>query len=163
MTSVPFRQKSVFLATLATLGLEYPPSPVRAHLRRVGVAAVMNRSFTRLPEVCSAAEARKALESRPRWIVVEAESGKPRVLLSAGDLQACVDGTADDLHLLQIPARRRDVADIDYLATVEEAQQALRSQGVEALCVRRTSAPMMSPVRGIVLPEDIDNYQESAL
>lgn len=163
VSSSALRQPSVFLSTLHAQGLEYPPSPVRAHLRRVGVAAIMNRGFAVLPVLVSPDAARKALGSRPRWIVAEDDAGRPVVVLSAGDLQTALDSADGPIDLLNIPARRRDVADIDYLATVEEAQSALRGRNVEALCVRRTAAPMRSPVRGIVTQEDIDNYQESAL
>jgi CIC family chloride channel protein len=163
MTAVPLRQSSLFLSALRAQGLEYPPSPVRAHLRRVGVAAIMNRSFAPLPAVCSAEAARNALSGRPRWIVVADATDRPLVVLSAGDLQLQLEEGVEQIDLLQIPARRRDVADIDYLATVEEAQTALAAQGAEALCVRRTAAPMRSPVRGIIVQEDIDNYRESAL
>ena len=57
---------------------------------------------------------------------------------------------------------RRDASDIDYRATVDEAYVMLRSPDVEALCVRRTSAPMIASVRGVIVQEDIDNYRESA-
>lgn len=163
VAAVPLRQRSVFLATLSTLGLEYPPNPVRAYLQRAGVASIMNRSFVRLPRTCSRAEAQEALSRRPRWVVVEDDGGRPRAVLGAGDLKAHLDAAdADPVPLMDIPARRRDVAEIDYLATVEQAQAALRKAGVEALCVRRTAAPMIAPVRGVVVQEDIDNYRESA-
>jgi CIC family chloride channel protein len=163
----PLRQKSVFLSTLTTLGLEYPPNPVRAHLRRAGVTSIMNRSFVRLSDVCSRAEAHEALKTRPRWIVVETEPGRPRCILGAGDLKAYLEdpqeSATQDVTLMGIPGMRRDVIDIDYLATIDEAQTALRSPEVEALCVRRISAPMIAPVRGVILQEDIDNYRESGL
>ncbi len=166
VTSVVFRQRSVFLSTLTTLGLEYPPNPVRAHLRRAGVASIMNRSFVRLPQTCARAQAGEAIAARPRWIVVENGAGEPRCVLGAGDLRAFLDDAGQEVQeidLMSIPAMRRDLAGIDYLATVDEAQTTLRAAGVEALCVRRTSAPMISPVRGIITQEDIDNYRESAL
>jgi CIC family chloride channel protein len=106
------------------------------------------------------------MESRPRWIVVEADAGRPRCVLGAGDLKAYLeqaDPRSEEISLMEIPARRRDVADIDYLATIDEAQSALRLPQAEALCVRRTSAPMIAPVRGVITQEDIDNYRESAL
>jgi CIC family chloride channel protein len=165
VTAVPLRQRSVFLVTLTTLGLEYPPNPVRAHLRRAGVTSIMNRSFVRLADVCPRAEAREALAGRPRWIVVEAGNGRARAVLAASDLKAYLedsDALTGEVHLMEIPARRRDVAAIDYLATVEEAQAALRLPEVEALCVRRTSAALLAPVRGVIIQEDIDNYRESA-
>lgn len=166
VTAVVFRQRSVFLATLSTMGLEYPPNPVSLHLQRAGVASIMNRSFARLPSVCSADQAREALDTRPRWIVVETEPGQLRSVLSASDLMAYLqerdEQAGDPVHLLRIPGMRRDVTDIDYRATVEQARQLLQAPGVEALCVRRTSAPMISSVRGVITQQDIDNYRESA-
>jgi hypothetical protein len=166
VAGVTFRQKSVFLSSLATLGLQYPPDPARAHLQRAGVASIMNRSLARLAETCTAADARQALASAPRWIVVETEPGRVRCVLNAIDLRAHLEeeGPADDaeVSLLRIPGVRRDAGDIDYRATVDEAYAKLRSPDVEALCVRRTSAPMIASVRGVIVQEDIDNYRESA-
>jgi len=165
MTAVPLKQRSVFLSTLSTLGLDYPPNPVRAHLQRAGVSSIMNRSFVRLPGVCSRDQARQALTARPRWIVVESEKSGARAVLGAGDLKAFLDDSnaeAGDVRLMEIPARRRDVAEIDYLATIDEAQRALDSPEVEALCVCRTSGPMLAPLRGVIIQDDIDNYRESA-
>ncbi|MEQ8861585.1 MAG: chloride channel protein [Pseudomonadales bacterium] len=167
VTGVGFGQKSVFLSTLSTLGLQYPPNPVRAHLQRAAVASIMNRSLVRLREVCTQAEAREALSARPRWIVVEKQPGQPRCVLNAGDLGAYLEETAADdeaeVALLKIPGVRRDARDIDYRATLEEAWALLQSPDVEALCVRRTSAPMIASVRGVITREDIDNYRDSAL
>lgn len=163
VTSVGFRQKSVFLSTLNTLGLEYPPSPVTLHLQRAGVAAIMERRFARLASVCSRSDARQALGTRPRWIIIEVEPGKVRSVLSGADLQSHLDtseGSSDDIALLQIPGLRLDAADVDYRATVQEAQDALRPAGVEALCVRRMSAPMISSIMGVITQDDIDNYRE---
>ena len=53
VTNVVFKQKSVFLSTLETLGLQYPPNPVTLHLQRAGVSAIMNRDVVRLPRHCS--------------------------------------------------------------------------------------------------------------
>lgn len=167
VTGVTFRQKSVFLSSLSTLGLQYPPNPVRAHLQRAGVGSIMNRSLSRLGERCSAGDARQALASGPRWIVVETEPGQVRCVLNAMDLQAHLEEAEPDddaeVHLLRIPGVRRDAGDIDYRATLEEAYAKLRSPEIEALCVRRTSAPMIASVRGVITQEDIENYRESAV
>ncbi len=164
--AVPLRQKPVFLATLETLGLQYPPSPVRLHLQRAGVASIMNRSFVRLPAVCTVDAAREALARQPRFIVVESTTGQVRSVMNAADLGAYLEESetpVEPIRLLEIPGKRRDTADIDYRATVEEAYTALQAPGVEALCVRRTSAPMIAPIRGVIAQEDIDNYRETAL
>ncbi len=87
-------------------------------------------------------------------------------MLGAGDLQAYLDeadAEQQQIDLMAIPAMRRDVASIDSLATVDEAQTALRGAGVEALCVQRASTHLIIPVRGVITQEDIDNYRESAL
>lgn len=164
-TSEVFRQRSVFLQTLATMGLQYPPSPVRAYLQRAGVASIMNRGVVRLPLVCPRQRAREALGQHPRWVVVDGPD-KVRCVLNAGDLRNFLDrpdiDQEADVRLLDLPGTRLDTADIDYRATVEEAQSLLDSPNVEALCVRSATAPMISTVRGVIIQEDIDNYRESA-
>jgi chloride channel protein, CIC family len=163
--SVPFRQRSVFLVMLQTSGRQYPPSPTRLHLQRAGVTSIMNRSFVRLRSVCSVEQARAALATKPRWIVVEKEPGRARSVLGAGDLLTYLDEqdpAETEVHLLHIPGARRDATDIDYRATVAEAHDLLRAPGIEALCIRRTTAPMISSVRGVIVRDDIDNYLESA-
>ena len=168
VTSVVFKQKSVFLATLHTLGLEYPPSPVTVHLQRTGVASIMCRELARLKYRCSLDEVSQALEDHPRWIVVETAPGDIRCVLSASDLLVYRDARLasdepeeGEIDLLKIPAMRKDVADIDYRATVDEARHALARVEAEALCVRRTTAPMIESVLGVITQPDIDNYREA--
>lgn len=190
--SVLFKQKSVFLSTLDTLGLKYPPDPVTAHLQRAGVISIMNRNLVRLPAVCGVAEAGAAMQSQPIWVVVESTPGEVRCLLRGADLRAHLaaaaaegesartDATAADqrtddadpaeavagagaetVALLEIPGQRLDVASLDYRATLAEAQEVLREPGTEALCIRRTTAPLIKTVLGVVTQQDIDNYRNS--
>jgi CIC family chloride channel protein len=167
VTNVVFRQKSVFLSTLHTLGLEYPPSPVTVHLQRTGVASIMCQDLARLSYRCSLADVRHALVERPRWIIVETAPGDIRCVLSASDLSTYLaiqieNGRDDDgaVNLLKIPAMRKDVATVDHRATVDEARLALARVDAEALCVRRTSAPMVDAVLGVITQPDIDIYRE---
>ncbi len=163
VTGVGFRQKSVFLSTLNTLGLQYPPNPATLHLQRAGVAAIMERRFARLNFICPRSEVENALLSKPRWIVVETGPGDVRCVLSAPDLQVFMDEKGqqlNDIPLLRIPAQRLDIANVDYRATIQEAQDAIQPAGVEALCIRRTSAPMIASVMGVITQDDIDNYRE---
>jgi CIC family chloride channel protein len=88
-------------------------------------------------------------------------------VLSANDLAAYLEthsASHDDaeVNLLKIPAMRKDVANIDYRATVEEARHALAQIEAEALCVRRQTAPMIEAVMGIITQPDIDNYREAS-
>jgi len=170
VTSVIFKQKSVFLSTLETLGLQYPPNPVTLHLQRAGVSAIMNRDVVRLSRHCSIEEALAVVAESPRWVVAEIAPGKFRSVVNTADLRIHLDTIrqpdesrttpADTIDLLGIPALRLDVADIDYQATISEAQEALKEPGVEALCVRRTSAPMIRTVLGVITQTDIDNYRD---
>ena len=157
-----FKQKSVFLSTLNTLGLRYPPSPVTLHLQRAGVTAIMNRELQRLSFLCNRESALEAMHGAPRWIAVESAPGDIRCVLNASDLRIFLETNKEreNLNLLDIPGQRLDVADINSRATVQEAQEALNSSAAEALCVRRITAPMIASVLGIITQDDIDNYRE---
>ncbi len=169
VSSVIFKQKSVFLSTLETLGLQYPPNPVTLHLQRAGVSAIMNREAVRLARRCSLEQALRATGNSPRWVVVETEPGVFRSVVNGNDLrvhletldasQEKAERASEEIDLLGIPAQRLDVADIDYQATIKQAQDAINEPGIEALCVRRTSAPMIRTVLGVITQADIDNYR----
>lgn len=160
-----FGQRSVFITTLKTLGLEYPPSPVTQHLQRVGATAIMDRSFVRLPEQITNAQAKALLEDPPDWILVDRTDGKPgdiRALLNPSDLSAFMqERGAQEAHigLLELPGQRMDVTSIDAQATVLEAQQAMSDAQVEACCVHRLSAPMIRPVIGVLTQTHINTYR----
>ena len=65
-----------------------------------------------------------------------------------------------EIRLLQMPGMRKDVASIDSRATLAEAQALLDDSSAEALCVRRTTAPFIAPVLGVVTQEDIDSFSQ---
>jgi CIC family chloride channel protein len=157
-----FRQRSVFLSTLDTLGLQYPPNPVSLHLQRAGVASLMQRDFVRVPAVMGSEETRLALQRQLTWVVVESADGEPHCVLNANDLNIFMDehhkDSDDPVDFMNVPGMRKDVAVIDIQATLQQALDHLRDTGVEALCVTRTSAPLITPIVGIVTREDIDRY-----
>ncbi|MEM6707365.1 MAG: chloride channel protein [Pseudomonadota bacterium] len=173
ITSEVFKSESVFLRTLRTLGLEYPPSPVTQHLSRVGVTALMERSFQRLPAEVSISASQEALKRSPRWILIDSADGDVRTVLDASDLRAYLDDLQDDasakvsdtedapsINLLRIPGMRKDIGNVDSRATLQEALLELRSKRVEALCVKRYSAPMIKPIIGVLTKDQIDSYRE---
>ncbi|MCZ6656336.1 MAG: chloride channel protein [Gammaproteobacteria bacterium] len=163
VTGEVFKRKPVFLTMLTTLGLQYPPNPVTLHLQRAGVAAIMSRNVERLSFIVKRRLAESAPADNPRWIVVETAPGDLRCVLNAADLRVFLDGEGVEeanIHLLRMPGMRKDVASIDARATVEEAQQMLNSESVEALCVRRMNAPMTEAILGVITQDDIDNYRE---
>jgi CIC family chloride channel protein len=165
VTSVVFRQKSAFLLTLETLGLKYPPDPVTLHLQRAGVASIMNRALVRLANPCPVEEALLALARQPLWIVVETSPGHVRCVLRATDLMVYLNELpareeSEAIDLLEIPGQRLDVGNLDHRATLAEAQAVLDEGEAEALCIRRTTAPLIESVVGVVTQRDIDDYRE---
>jgi len=171
-TSELFKQKSIVLTTLQTLGLQYPPDPVSLHLQRAAVASVMRRDFVLLNQHTSVGEAQQALEDNPGLIVVLVDA-EPHCILAARDLVLHLDALADEgstdehepgdtvLDLMELPGNRQDLAFIGIQATLLEAVQELENSGLEALCITRASAPMINPVAGILTPHEIDLYSHT--
>lgn len=169
VTSEAFGKKSLFLTMLKSQGLSYQNSPVIQALRRVSVGAIMDRSILRTERHLSVEDARKVLKSEPKWLVVEGSNG-PTALLPAVDLARYLedmdeqasekDEPADAVDLMNIPANRRDVAPIQYQATLEEALDQFDSTNAEALYVQRHVAPMIQRVYGVVLKSDIESYYQ---
>jgi CIC family chloride channel protein len=170
VTSEAFGKKSLFLTILKNQGLSYQNSPVIQALRRVSVGAIMDRSILRTERHLTVEEARKVLKSEPKWLVVEGSSG-PTALLPAVDLARYLEDTeklvADEeieppesIDLMDIPANRRDVAPVQYQATLEEALDQFDATNAEALYVQRHVAPMIQRVYGVVLKADIESYYQ---
>ncbi|XOB93305.1 chloride channel protein [Pseudomonadota bacterium 24LQ007] len=170
VTSEAFGKKSLFLTILKSQGLSYQNSPVIQALRRVSVGAIMERNILRTERALTLEEAKKALKSEPKWLLVEGSNG-PTALLPAVDLarfledtekQAAEEGTElpESIDLMEIPANRRDVAPVQYQATLEEALQQFDSTQAEALYVQRHVAPMIQRVYGVVLQTDIEIYYQ---
>jgi len=90
--------------------------------------------------------------------------GDEQVAATAAETDAQEDGEAQEaasesIELLNIPGQREDVVNIDIRATLQEALEVLNEQGVRALCIRRTSMPLVAPIMGVLTREDINNYR----
>ena len=66
----------------------------------------------------------------------------------------------EPIDLMDIPANRRDIAPVQYQATLEEALDEFESTNAEALYVQRHVAPMIQRVYGVVLKSDIESYYQ---
>jgi len=170
VTSEVFGKKSLFLAILKSQGLSYQSSPVIQALRRVSVGAIMDRNILRTERYLTPEEARRVLKSEPKWLIVDGSSG-PTALLPAVDLARYLEDTDKLVHegnmdppesidLMDIPANRRDLAPVQYQATLEEALQEFEATDAEALYVQRQVAPMIQRVHGVVLKSDIESYYQ---
>jgi len=170
VTSEAFGKKSLFLTILKSQGLSYQNSPVIQALRRVSVGAIMERNILRTERHLTIEEARKALKSEPKWLIVEGSNG-PTALLPAVDLARYLEDTEktvaeegiempESVDLMDIPANRRDLASVQYQATLEEALNEFDNTNAEALYVQRHVAPMIQRIYGVVLKSDIESYYQ---
>ena len=154
-----FGKASVYLVLLRAQGQDYNDTPLTQTLRRIGVASVMNRQFESLPQACSRAQGKTALENEPHWIVI-LQDNLPVSLMPAADLARHLQepGSAEDapLSLLDIPATRLEFAEVDFQSTLQEALDKLNTTGKEALYVTRHAAHGIRRVHGILTREMID-------
>lgn len=155
VSRVLFRQDPVFVTLLRARGLDYRNDPVAQSLRRVGVAAAMDREFAVLPRTAERAAVERALAGRVRWVVVTGSGDRPAMLLAATDLaRAVVDAPdASVFDLVELPAARLGIASIGVEATLQQALEALAEAGAEALCVTGAGA---GAVLGVLTRHEID-------
>lgn len=154
-----FGKESVFVELIRARGLDYSDDPVKQKLLRVGVASAMERRLETLPALADAARVSEALAREPQWILVTADN-VPVSLMPAADLALHMQGDAleDVIDLNEIPAERQDVTAVDFQATLQEALDALKDSGTEALYVTRRTIPGMSRIYGIVTRSDINRH-----
>ena len=153
--------KSVFLMQMEALGLEFRQNPLSMALNRASVASIMIRNFERVKRTLSRDEANVLVRTRPIWLLVDNDDGKPNYILRTEDLVSALQDTKVALiDLSAIPATRKDVFNILLQATLKEALDALNERGVQALYVNRISAPMMDSPVGIVTREDVESFYQ---
>ena len=163
---IVFAHESVFTTMLRDAGLDYRHDPVTQGLSRLGVAAVMTKSFEQCPRQLTMEAAAEILQRGPRWLIVDADTPEP-LLMRAADLARYCEATGletaetgERIDLLAIPAERFELRPVHREATLFEAREAMRVEGVEALYVRRQQAPMTFKTFGIVHREDLESGYE---
>ncbi|MEQ8662942.1 MAG: chloride channel protein [Gammaproteobacteria bacterium] len=160
---IGFGQESVFTLMLRDAGLDYRHDALSQGLRRLGIAAVMNRSFERAARHLPWAEAIALLQRGPHWLIVE-HADERQYLLRAADLARYCEAAAreqdaatdDVIDLVAIPAERFELRPVHLQATLHEAREIMNREGVDALYVRRQQAPMTFRTFGVVLRADVE-------
>ncbi len=155
-----FGKDSLFVTMLQANGLDYAASPVFQALRRIGVAGVMNRSFSRVDQRVSRKRAREILDKAPAYLLID-RGREESVLMPAVELAKFiempgVDEQVDDIDLLSIPADRYDIEAIDLQANLQEAWIAFEKGSAEAMLVRRMTAPGIYRVYGILTRDTVE-------
>lgn len=166
--SEALKQKSIFLTLLKAQGLDYRSDPLSQWLDRAGVQSVMDRSFIRHGHEISYHDIHVLMENSPRWLLID--KGKlPIALMPMADLaryvqeqEALPEGERpnqeDVINLLGIPAHRKDLAELEIRSTLREALDLLREKNVEAIFIKRMTAPMITRVYGVITRKDIERY-----
>lgn len=160
-----FRQESVYLRQMQSIGLDYHHDPLSQSLRRRAVGSVMDTSFSLLAPLISRSQAEKLLsEAQPQWLIINREEGK--LLMPAADLARVLDAEPEadeagqDIDLLEIPSHRRELAAIRQQSTLQQAFKILNDTDAEALYVIRPLGSAADRIYGIVTPEHIEkSYQ----
>lgn len=164
LASEGFRQSSVFITLLKARGLDYASSPLAQALRRVGVTAAMDTAFAILPQHIERERALRQLQHyEPRWLLIESEENEILALMPAAALLRGINETdAEQLDLMELPARRLNVTAIGFQSTLQEALEIMGEQQAEALYIERSLPTGERLIYGILSREDIDAFRVKA-
>ncbi|MFT7245676.1 MAG: CIC family chloride channel protein [Candidatus Azotimanducaceae bacterium] len=157
-----FGIKSIFITQMEYLGLEYRQNPLSMHLNRASVAAIMSRSFERVPAELDVETVRTVISQKPTWLLVDVAERSPGFILPTVDVIAYLENNKlEAVNLKEIPATRKEVSAVMLQATLKEALDIMNGSGHESLYVNRISAPMIDSVVGIVTRQDIETYYQA--
>ena len=156
-----FRKKSVFVSVLEAGDVNIHANPVTQTLRRIGVGSVMNKEVVQADALIKTAKIDTLLLKNPKWILVIDNDSSFNRLMPASDLVRFLEQHEEEsIDLLEIPAKRIEVAPIHLQATLEEALNELDRYNLDALYVERLIAPGINHIYGILTRTQIESaYQ----
>lgn len=157
-----FGKKSLFTTLLNVQGLNYNASPAGVSLLSAGVASAMERDIVELPAITSLDAIQISLDKNSRWVIIS-QNHKPVALMPTADLARYYLETIQSkkpaihalIHLLEIPARRLQLAPIELQANLRQALEYLDHSGAEALYVERTNPNNDAPYLYGILTRDL--------
>jgi len=152
-----FKSDSIFLSQFRIFGLDYRNDPIAQSLRRIGVESVLNKAYVMTEPVIQRNVAINHLKEAPDWLIIRREEGNQ--LMPATDLARNLEETNDEeIVLLEIPAKRRQLAKVSIESTLQHAQQQINDTDAEALYVTRKLGPSADRIYGIITQEDIEKH-----
>ena len=174
-----FKQRTIFESAIGSNEFSSQRDNLDTLLQRVGVTSLMSDSFQRCSRYIAEEQATQLLSKQPQWIILQ--SDEDQIVLRAADLAhflsetvSVADRTAhptsdddstidtdnmpNEIDLLSIPGVRYETAALDMRASLSEALTKLDQSGFDTLLVHHTSAPMITPIVGILTRNDIENY-----
>lgn len=152
-----FKCDSIYMSQFRGLGLDYRNDPIAQSLRRIGVESVVNKSYVITESVIERNVALNHLKESPDWLLIRKEEGNQ--LMPATDLARHLEETEDEeLDLLEIPAKRRQLVQVAIESTLQHAQQLLNESDAEALYVTRKLGVSADRIFGVITQEDIEKH-----
>ena len=151
-------QDSIYLSQMKREGLDYRNDPVAQSLRRLGVSSVMNTRFAIVGTTMQREQARHLLSETPHWLIISKEGDN---LLMLADLARHLEESeGEEIDLLEIPAKRRQLAPVQQQATLQQALTILEEGEAEALYVILPIGTSADRINGVVTRQDIEqNYR----
>lgn len=158
ISSEGFRQPSIFRTLLQARGLDFRYDPVLAKLRQRGIMSMANERFERCTQTPSKSELMSLLDSSPRWLIVSID-GTPSFIISANVIEPYLESLSEDdtLDLLSIPAERFSLCRVDLQASLQDAIDALRDSGQDAIYIARPYAPGIDRIYGVVTRNELES------
>ncbi len=153
-----FKSESVFMSQFREFGLDYRNDPIAQHLRRIGVESVINRSFVVSEPVIDRNLALAHLQENPDWLLIR-RTEADNLLMPAADLARYLENEdVEQVDLLELPSKRRQLGVINLEATLQHAQQTINETDAEALYAITRLGQSADRIYGILTPEDIEKH-----
>ncbi len=158
-----FKSESIFMSQFKEFGLDYRNDPIAQHLRRISLESVINRSFVITEPVIDRKAAVALLKDNPEWVLLRRQADS-NLLLPAADLAHYLENDdADNVDLLEIPAKRRQLAAVSLESTLQHAQQLINDSEAEALYAITRLGQSADRINGIITPEDIEKQYRTVI
>ena len=168
-----FRKKSLFLSMLEANDVNVYTNPISQTLRRIGVGSVMNKSVVQVEQQIRPEQIEQILADNPEWLLIADNENQYKQLMPAIELVKYMEQQREEglmaenennsdewVDLLEIPARRIEIASIHLQATLEEALNELDKDDLDALYVKRINTPGIVHIYGVLTREQIESaYQ----
>jgi H+/Cl- antiporter ClcA len=153
---VIFKKQSLFITMLRTADQDYQINPISLTLRRIGIASMLKKDFTRTDRVINRVLAEELVKSDLRWVITSSD-GKPSLVIPCIDIAKYLTLTteeSDTIDLIEIPAQRLQLEPISLQSNLHEAHVKFRN-GAEALYVvfKEKSCSDHDRIYGILVPE----------
>ena len=160
-----FGHDSVYITQMRGIGLDYRDDPVAQSLRRLAVTSVMNSKFAIVQSLLTRQQAEALMSDLPIWLIIKRDEA--RVLMPVTDLAHYLEETRADssnseesidqeIDLLELPSKRRQLAPISSQATLQQALKILEESDAEALYVIKPLGSSADKIFGIVTRQMVE-------